>query len=230
MTVAMIPDQPGRAAAFEPLLDDLLPIFCPGWEMPQITAGEHQHHRCEVKRFRLGEAAETDPDLTRRHADLLIHAAMHDQCRSGIRQLIQPLADALDYRSVQASIIEYVRTGTDAEKVGATMAWYFAQSPLKYRSRNDFRNRIPTKKSKAVRDSLADLQDAYRAACLDAFLACEEPGTRHDLALWIEPDPASYPEHLRSGHQRAWEIITGAPEHYRLILQRSGVDCAPPQP
>lgn len=84
-------------------------------------AGEHQHHRCEVKRFRLGKAAETDPDLTRRHADLLIHAAMHDQCRSGIRRLVQPLVGALDYRPVQASIIEYVRTGTDAEKVGATV-------------------------------------------------------------------------------------------------------------
>jgi hypothetical protein len=77
MTVQMIPDQPGRAAAFEPLLDNLLPIFSPGWEMPQITDGEHQHYRCEVKRFRLGEAAETERDLTRQHADLLIHGPAH---------------------------------------------------------------------------------------------------------------------------------------------------------
>src|SRR5215469_10489119 len=230
MTVSMIPDQPGRETAFEPLLDNLLPIFCPGWEMPQLIASEHQRHRCEVKRFRLGEAAEADRDLTRQHADLLTHAAMHDQCRSGIQQLIQPLVDALGHRPVQTSIIEYVRTGTDAEKVGATMAWYAAQAPLKYRSRDDLRNGIPTRKSKAVRDALADLRDAYRAACLDAFLACDEPGTRHDLALWIDPDQAAYPEHLRPGHQRAWKIITGAPEHYRLILQRRGMDCAPPQP
>ena len=229
MAVAMIPDQPGRAAAFEPLLDDLLPIFCPDWEMPQITIGSHQHYRCEVKRFRLGKAAETDRDLTRRHADLLIRAAMYDQCRSGIRRLIHPLTDAMGYRPVQASIIEYVRTGTDAEKVGATMAWYAARPPLKYESWDDFRNRIPTKQSKAVWDSLADLRDAYRAACLAAFLACEEPGTRHDLALWIDRDPAPYPEHLRPGHQRAWEIIRGEPEHYQLILQRNGLDCLPPR-
>lgn len=120
---------------------------------------------------------------------------MHDQCRSGIRQLVLPLVDALGYRSVQSAIVEYVQTGTDTEKVGATMAWYTAQSPLKYGSRDDFKNRIPTKQSKAQRNSLADLRDAYRAACLEAFLACEDLGTRHDLALWIDPDPASYPEH-----------------------------------
>ncbi|MFJ6662058.1 hypothetical protein ACIQNG_37785 [Streptomyces sp. NPDC091377] len=228
MTVAMIPDQPGREAAFEPLLDELLAIFCPGWEMPQIMICEHQHHRCEVKRYRLGEAAEADRDLTRRHADLLTRAATHDQCPSGIRQLILPLVNTLGYRSVQSTIVDYVLTGTNAEMVGATMAWYAAQSPLKYGSSEDFKNRIPTKESKAERDSLADLRDAYRAACLESFLACEDPGTRHDLALWIDPDPASYPERLRSAQQHAWKIITGAPAHYRLILQRSGFD-APPQ-
>lgn len=143
---------------------------------------------------------------------------------------ILPLVDALGYRPVQSAIVEYVQTGFDAEKVGATMAWYAAQSPLEYGSRDDFKKRIPTKQSKAQRNSLADLRDAYRAACLEAFLACEDLGTRHDLALWIDPDPASYPEHLQPAQQHAWEIITGAPARYRLILQRSGMDPAPPRP
>jgi hypothetical protein len=168
MTVAVIPDQAGREAVFEPLLDELLVLFCPWWEVLRIVVSEPRYHRCEVKRCRLGEAAGAGRDLTRRHADLLIRVAMHDQCRSGIRQLILPLVGALGYRPVQSAIVEYVHGGTDAEKVGATMAWYAVQSPLKYGSSDDFKSRIPTKQGKAERNSLADLRDAYRAVCLEA--------------------------------------------------------------
>lgn len=55
MALDLIPDRPGREAAFEPLLDELVPIFCPGWD--------------------------NRPDEV-------------DQCRSGIRRLIDPLTSA----------------------------------------------------------------------------------------------------------------------------------------
>lgn len=68
MALEMIPDRPGREAVFEPLLDELLALFSPDWVLPERMVGEHQHHRCEVKRWEIGRAAESDPDLTRRHA------------------------------------------------------------------------------------------------------------------------------------------------------------------
>lgn len=186
--------------------------------MPQIMEGEHRHHRCEVKRFRIGEAAHENPDTTRRHADLLIRAAMHDQCRSGIRQLVQPLVEALGYRPVQEAIIEYARTGTETEKVGATMAWYFARPPLRYASREAFDRGEPTAESKAAQGALADLHERYRAACLAAFLACEDPDARQDLSLGFTLDPAAYPDDLQPALQRARQIITADPERYRRIL------------
>jgi hypothetical protein len=221
----MIPDRPGREVAFEPLLDELLPVFCTGWEMPQIMVGEHPHHRCEVKRLQIGEAARQDPDATRKHAGSLIHAAMHDQCRSGIRQLVQPLVESLGYRPVQGAIIEYVRTGSDAEKVGATMAWYWARPGLKYDSREALKRREPTKESRAAVDALADLRDQYRAACLTAFLACDDPDTRQDLSLGFTLDPAAYPTDLQPALERARQIITAEPDQYRRILA-----CAPCPP
>jgi hypothetical protein len=214
----MIPDRPGREVAFEPLLDELLPIFCPGWEMPQIMVGEHQHHRCEVKRFRIGEAAHENPDTTRRHADLLIRAAMHDQCRSGIRQLVQPLVETLGYRPTQEAIIGYVRTGNEAEKVGATMAWYWARPPLHYASREAFDRGEPTAESKAAQGALADLREQYRAACLAAFLACEDPDARQDLSLGFTLDPAAYSDDLQGALEQAKGIITANPERYHRIL------------
>ena len=220
MALEMIPDRPGREVAFEPKLDRLLAIFCPDWVMPQIMEGEHQYHRCEVKRFKIGEAADADPAATRQYADLLIHAAMHDQCRSGIRQLIQPLVEALGHRRIQMAIIDYVRTGSYAEKVGATLAWYFARPGLRYGSMDDLRRGVPTEESKAAQGALADLRDDYREACLAAFLACGDPGVRQDLSLGINLDPAAYPDHLQPSHQQAIYIIMANPEHYRWVLQR----------
>ena len=81
-----------------------LPSSALAWEMPQVMAGEHQHHRCEVKPFQIGQAAARDPVAGRLHAALL-HAAMHDQCRNGIRQLIRLLVDAAGCRPALEAII-----------------------------------------------------------------------------------------------------------------------------
>ncbi|MFH8614562.1 hypothetical protein ACH4E8_05705 [Streptomyces sp. NPDC017979] len=222
MVLEMIPDRDGREAAFEPLLDDLLELFSPSWVLPERMVDEHPHHRCEVKRWEIGRAAEEAPDLTRQHADRLIDAAVHDQCRSGIKQLIRPLVEFLGHRWTQERIIHHVRAGSNAQKVGATMAWYFSGPGLQYASRDDLANGIPTPESKATLDALSDLRAAYRNAVLAAFLGCEDPETRQDLSLWISLESADYPDALQDDHQRAKEIIFADPEHYRLMLQRSG--------
>ncbi|MEV7525593.1 hypothetical protein [Streptomyces sp. NPDC091371] len=202
------------------MLDELLAIFCPDWELPPIMEGEPQYHRNEVKRYELGEAASQDPAATRQHAGPLTHAAVHDQCRSGIRQLVQPLVTACGYRQIQAAIIDYMRTGSDPEKVGASMAWYFARPGLQYASMEDLRRGVPTKESKAALEALADLRDDYRSACLSAFLACEDPETRQDLSLELSLDPADYPADLRTSHEKARRIILADPERYRRLLER----------
>ncbi|MFJ5726407.1 hypothetical protein [Streptomyces sp. NPDC093149] len=222
VAIEMIPDRPGREAAFEPLLDELLAIFSPSWVLPDRMTGEHQHHRCEVKRWEIGRAAEEDPDPTRQHADVLMNAVVHDQCRSGINQLIKPLVKALGHRWTQEQIIHYVRAGSDAQKIGATMAWYFSRPGLQYASTDDLKNRVPTPESKAALDALSDLSVNYRDAVLIAFLACEDPGTRQDLSLWISLNSSAYPDVLQADHERAKGVILADPEHYRLMLQRSG--------
>lgn len=220
MPVEMLPDRAGREVAFEPLLDELLAIFCPDWELPPIMEGEHQYHRNEVKRYQLGEAAAQDPAAARQHASLLMHAAVHDQCRSGIRQLIQPLVAACGHRQVQAAIIDYMRTGSDPERIGAGMAWYFSRPGLQYASMEDFRGGVPTEESKAALEALADLRNDYRSACLSAFLVCEDPQTRQDLSLDLSLDPADYPAELRESQEKARLIIEADPERYRRLLER----------
>ncbi|MEU8776623.1 hypothetical protein [Streptomyces sp. NPDC048606] len=220
MAVEMLPHRAGREVDFEPLLDELLAIFCPDWELPPIMEGEHQHHRNEVKRYQLGEAAAQDFAATRQHADLLLHAAVHDQCRSGIRQLIHPLVAACGHRQVQAAIIDYMRTGSDPERIGASMAWYFSNPGLRYASMEELRRGVPTEENKAAVEALADLRSDYRSACLSAFLVCEDPQTRQDLSLDLSLDPADYPTGLRDSHEKARLIIEADLERYRRLLER----------
>ncbi|MFE9468844.1 hypothetical protein ACFYNW_35495 [Streptomyces virginiae] len=220
MALEIIPDRAGREVAFEPMLDELLTALSPGWELPPIMEGEERYHCNEVKRFQVGEAATQDLEATRQHADLLIRAAVHDQCRSGIRQLIEPLVKAIGHRQVQSAIVDYMRTGSDVEKVGASMAWYFARPGLQYASMEDLRQGVPTQESKAELEALADLRDDYRAACLSAFLTCEIPETRQDLSLDLSLDATSYPATLQDSHDKARRIILADPERYRLLLER----------
>ncbi|AUH41898.1 hypothetical protein [Streptomyces sp. CMB-StM0423] len=222
-TFEMIPDPPARTAAFEPHLDGLLELFSPAWAVPD-GAGESAYRRCEVKRWEIGRAAGADPDRTRRHAELLVRAAVLDHCRSGINQLVRPLVKTLGHRWTQERIVSYVRSGTPAEKTGATMAWYFSGPPLRYASADGVRSGTPTPESQAASDALADVRAAYREAVLTAFLTCDDPAVRLDLALWIPLDPAAWPDAFRADHDRARSLILADPDHYGLVLRRAGLD------
>jgi hypothetical protein len=179
---------------------------------PAATGNRLQRYRNEVKRFRIGEAANQDVTATKTRADLLIHAAMHDQCRSGIRHLVRPLVSALGHHPVQAAIVDYMRTGSDPEKIGATMAWYAASPGVSYASMEDLGDGVPTPESRATLDALSDLRAEYRAACLTSFLACDDPMTRQHLSFGLHLDPAAYPEHLRNSHEQAMGIVRADPE------------------
>lgn len=208
----MIPDRLGREVGFEPLLDELLVIFDPDWATPANYVGAPQFDRCEVKRLRVSVAGRWDPDLTRRHADMVIRAAMHDRCRSGIRQLIEPLLEVLGSRAVQEALVDYIRTGTDEEKVGATMAWYWAVVLTQSRLRNGSEPRSD------IRVILDDLQSQFQTACLAAFLATEDPGFRQDLSLCFTLDPTHYPADVHPDPERARQVVAAEPERFRRIL------------
>ncbi|MFI6287455.1 hypothetical protein ACIBCM_22375 [Streptomyces sp. NPDC051018] len=86
----------------------------------------------------------------------------------------------------------------------------------------DLMNGTPTPESRAAQDAPPELRATFRNAVLAAFLACDDPGTRQELALWISLESSDCPEALQGDHRRATEIILADPEHYRLMLQRSG--------
>jgi hypothetical protein len=210
---------PDRGEAFEPFLDELAMIFCTGQHLAVTRppdAAVSQHWRCEVKRLAIGRAAAGDLAAVREHAALLLSTVVHDQCRSGNRQLIEPLVTALGHRRVQEALISYVETGTDAETIGATMAMYWARPPLRY---TNWSRREPTAGSKAAHDALADLRDRCGHACLHAFVRRDSPEVRFALSLRFTLDPAAYPPELLPELRRAQRIILADPSSYERILR-----------
>lgn len=195
-TLSCIPDPPDRGDAFEPLLDELAAIFCRGQDLARAgSLGEaaSRYMRCEIKRLAIGRVASRNLAAVREHADLLLRAAVYDQCRSGNRQLVEPLVTALGRRQVKEALITYVETGTDAETIGATMAMYWTGVRLRY---SDWSHRELTASSKAELESVTDVHSRYRQACLHAFVTRDDPQLRFALSLGFTLDPAAYPPEL----------------------------------
>jgi hypothetical protein len=220
--VSYIPDPPDRAEEFEPLLDGLAAIFCRGQDLTATLAKNataSRYLRCERMRAAIGRAAAQELDLVRANAALVLGTVVHDQCRSGNRQLIEPLVAAVGYRSVQEALIGYVDKGTDAEAIGATMAWYWARPGLVYLGTANWERQQPTADSKAAWDALADLRTQYRHACLRAFLARHNPAVRFALSLGFTLDPAAYPAELLPDLEHARRIVLADPDRYARLLR-----------
>jgi hypothetical protein len=216
-----IPDPLDRGEAFELLLNNLAAIFCQGQDLIATVAENttaSRYLRCERKRAAIGRAAARDLDLVRANAAPVLNAAVHDQCRSGNRQLIDPLVAALGYRPVQGELIGYVDKGTDAEAIGATMAWYWARPPLVYLGTANWERGQPTADSKAAWDALTDLRTRYRHACLRAFLARDNPEARFAMSLGFTLDPGEYPPELTPDLKHARRIALADPDRFERLL------------
>lgn len=125
----VIADQPGREAAFEPLLDQLAEIFDPPRAPSQAWPNGREakwYERCETKRLAVAHAALRKPREVQAHAELVLRAIVHDTDPSGNRQPIQVALRALGTRAVPTALIEYLESGDKAERYGGAMAmWLF---------------------------------------------------------------------------------------------------------
>ncbi|WP_143591486.1 hypothetical protein [Thermoactinospora rubra] len=227
-----------RLELFEPLLDDLAAVFCPGVSWPAETSADpvfDAYRRCEAKRFKIGEACANDREAVRGHADQIMHAIAHDHCPSGNRQLIEPLVRSVGARQVMERILDYLETGSAAEKLGAAMAWYWAVPSMQYATMDELRADLDGQGpgEDAIRVSLSplaptpadgnaetmalrrDLEPRFRIGCLRAFIASDRPGERLYLSYQFSLDLSDYPPELQAEVETAARIAAADPERYR---------------
>ncbi|CAM5416792.1 hypothetical protein GCM10010329_86670 [Streptomyces spiroverticillatus] len=90
----------------------------------------------EARRARHLAHAVRKPLLERAHLpeeffDPLMAAAVYDPDPSFCRWFVEPTVYAFGRRRVMTALLDYLRTGTDAEQAGAKRAWYCAHVPLR---------------------------------------------------------------------------------------------------
>ncbi|MER6461722.1 hypothetical protein ABT278_14770 [Streptomyces sp. NPDC001228] len=125
----------------------------------------------------------------------LMAAAVYDPDPSFCRWFVEPAVYAFGRRRVMAALVDYLRTGTDAERAGAVRAWYCAHVPLRV-------NRSPAYGPAGVRDpaldEAQDLKDAWLEASMRVFVESTDLRMRHRVLLGLPTSRAAYPPHLRS--------------------------------
>ncbi|MGW5346297.1 hypothetical protein [Streptomyces sp. HUAS TT3] len=123
----------------------------------------------------------------------LMAAAVYDPDPSFCRWFVEPAVYAFGRRRVMAALVDYLRTGTDAERAGAVRAWYSAHVPLRA-------DRSPAYAPGGVRDPALDETRDIKAAWLEASLRVFAESTdlrmRHRVLLDLPTSRAAYPPSL----------------------------------
>ncbi len=149
----------------------------------------HARHLAHAVRKPLLERA----GLPERWFDPLMAAAVYDPDPSFCRWFVEPAVYAFGRRRVMAALVDYLRTGTIAERAGAVRAWYSAQVPLRA-------DRSPAYGPGGVRDpALDEAQDvtaAWLEASLRVFAEVTDLRMRHRVLLGLPTSRAACPPHL----------------------------------
>jgi hypothetical protein len=212
--------------AFEQRLDALLAQLCPDWvppALPDVAADPRYmaYERLNVKRLQVAGQLRAQPGAASVMADRVLDAVVHDEDVSFNRQIIEPMLAAVGRRAVQQHLIAVVETGSPLQRVCAIRAWYWSQVVLVYESSQALGSGRPTAASQALDDEVADLRQRYRAACLGAFVACDDIAIRQWLARGFLLDESFYPPRLHNTVARARAIAEADPVRFKDLLART---------
>lgn len=141
----------------------------------------------------------------------LMAAAVHDPDPSFCRWFVEPAVYAFGRRRVMAALVDYLRTGTDAERAGAVRAWYCAYVPLRA-------DRSPAYGPDGVRnpalDESRDIQDAWLEASMRVFAEATDPGIRKRALLNLPTSRAAYPPRLHTLLDRTLASAQAHPDQH----------------
>lgn len=144
----------------------------------------------------------------------LMAAAVYDPDPSFCRWFVEPAVYAFGRRRVMAALVDYLRTGTDAERAGAVRAWYCAHVPL-------HADRSPAYGPAGVRDPALDesrdIKDAWLEASMRVFAEATDLRMRHRVLLDLPTSRAAYAPRL---HQLLESTLASARAHSDPYIRR----------
>ncbi len=142
--------------------------------------------------------------------EALLRAAVHDPNPSFNRQLIEPALDSPGRRRVQLALLEYLKTGSDAERAGAARAWYWAQVARVSRAGSS----EPAQEGSEEYEANADLRREWRDSALQVFLTNENLDVRRNVIALLDLRVEGYPQEQRAAVEQAIRIARTHPDEY----------------
>ena len=172
--------------------------------------GRHVRHLAHAVRRPLLERAGLPEEL---FAPLMA-AAVYDPDPSFCLWFVEPAVYAFGRRRVMAALVDYLRSGTDAERAGAVRAWYCAHVPL-------HADRSPAYGPTGVRDPALDesqdIKDDWREASMRVFAGATDLRMRHRVLLDLPTSRAAYPPRL---HKLLESTLASARAHSDPYIRR----------
>lgn len=115
------------------------------------------------------------------------------------RALIEPLVSTFGHRTVNEALVRVFTTGTDADKLGAVRALYWAQPPLETEDRSrGFGLDAASPDARRAWLALADLWARKARLYLEEFVHNPNPEVRAALIPHLDLEPRRYPAELRA--------------------------------
>ncbi|MDX6743909.1 hypothetical protein [Actinocorallia sp. A-T 12471] len=139
--------------------------------------------------------------------DALVRAAVHDPDPSRNRQFVEPALNAFGRRRVRAALLDYLRTGSDAERAGAVRAWYWTALPLKL-------PQVRAEQADPEPDDRSVLNREYARAALEEFVHNEHLDVRRCILPGLALSRSAYPEELHHLVDAATAIARAHPDDY----------------
>ncbi|GAA4973901.1 hypothetical protein GCM10023205_45560 [Yinghuangia aomiensis] len=105
----------------------------------------------------------------------LLHTAVYEPNPSANRWPVEAALNAFGRRRVRQALLDRLRNGTNVERGGAALAWYWSALPIRY---PHLMSGVPAD-ARATADESADIVEAWRTAALQEFVDNEDPRVRH---------------------------------------------------
>jgi hypothetical protein len=200
-----------RYDRYERYLADVLDLL--GLASPPAPSGDDRNNRrarrnwqCRVAIMIMKEAV---PPLPEELFEPLMGTAVYEPDPSHTQRHIRPALAAFGRRRVRTRLLEYLRTGTDYEIVGAADAWYC--SALRVRG------------SVIEDDPCTDLQHRFQETGLHIFLDNDHLGVRCRIISLLDLRIDGNPPELRPLVSEVLRIAHAHPDNTIVDNIRSGV-------
>ncbi|SEL91750.1 hypothetical protein [Streptacidiphilus jiangxiensis] len=191
---AIAAERAARARAFLACTQELTHLL--GIEPPEVDADAPDRKRARHLAIGIRKTLKHATHLPEALFEPIMAAGVHDPDPSFCGWFVVPAVHVFGRRRVLERLVEYLRSGTDAQRSGATRAWYQAHVPVGGNS------------SDTPRDPALDDADEATEAWLEESLRVYldesiHPSVRYNVLHMIPPVREQYPVRLHDLYLRA---------------------------